>query len=221
MALPWPTSKIVSFAVPLDLTNVAAHRSPSSNLSPILIRYSATKVVSAIPLEPAAGIVGVDPTLSAPDRQRLAGVNAEVVEAVIASLGRKLCADEPAAWKLVDGVGHVLAAEYAEAKHLVGCQVGIKIGIKIAPRRLAQDIAIALLHLVVNSDDPVAHFLCKEAQIGPRPSCLNKSPAAGRKGSGGEIRQRRALPRWADGSVEPNVPASGISCQRADSPTRT
>ena len=187
MALSWPTGEIVSFAVPLDLTNVAAHRPPSSNLSPILIRHSATKVVAAIPLEPTAGIVGVNPTLSAPDRQRLAGVYAEIVEAVVASLGRKLCADEPAAWELVDRVGHVLAAEHAEAKHLVGWQIGIKIGIKIAPRRLAQDIAIALLHLVVNSDDPVAHCLCGEARgLGPRPSGVNKnSPAAGRKVSGG------------------------------------
>jgi hypothetical protein len=53
---------------------------PASNLALILARQSATMEIAAIPLEPSAGIIGMDPALGPPDTERLAGVNAEAVQ---------------------------------------------------------------------------------------------------------------------------------------------
>ena len=49
-----------------------------------LPRHAAAHVVAAIPLEPAARIVGMQPSLGAPDRERLAGIDAEVIQRTVA-----------------------------------------------------------------------------------------------------------------------------------------
>ena len=46
------------------------------------------RAIAAIPLEPAARIVGMNPALGAPYRERLAGIDTEIVERGIAFAGR-------------------------------------------------------------------------------------------------------------------------------------
>jgi hypothetical protein len=86
-------------AVPLDLPDVSAHRLPSPDLPPVLVGQAAAHVVAAVPLEPTARVVGVNPTLLAPHRQRLAGVDAEEVERAVAAARGQLGAGEPALWE--------------------------------------------------------------------------------------------------------------------------
>jgi hypothetical protein len=63
--------------VPFDLVDVAPNSFPPLDLPRLLLRHAAPNVVAAVPLEPAARIVRMNPALAAPDRQRLAGIDAE------------------------------------------------------------------------------------------------------------------------------------------------
>ena len=99
----------------------------------------------------------MDPALGAPDRQWLAGIDAEAVQRAVAPAGGKLRAGEPAARKLVARVGHVLAAEDAEPQHLLRRQFGLELGVEMRADRRDALIAIALLHPVVHHHDPPGH----------------------------------------------------------------
>src|SRR6185437_4067701 len=112
LALPRPAKNIAALAVTLDLPQVPAHRLPPLDLAQVLVLHAAAHIIAAIPLEPAARVVGVNPTLLAPNGQRLARVDAEEVERSIAAVRRKLSAGEPAFGKLVSRVGQVLAPKH-------------------------------------------------------------------------------------------------------------
>ena len=150
--------------MPLDLADVAAHRLPSPDLATILVGQTAAHVIATIPLEPAARIVGMQPSFATPDRERLAGVDAEVVERAVAAAVGKLGGGKPAVRKFALGVGHVFAAEDAEREHLLGRQLRSKFGIEIAARRLRDPVAVALLHLVVDDDGFLA---CRPIHLVP------------------------------------------------------
>src|SRR5690349_6031878 len=113
LALPRAAGQVARLAVPLDLPDMPAYGLPSPDLAPVFGRHAAAHVVAAIPLEPAARIIGVKPSLAAPDRQRLTGVDAEEIERAVAPVGRELRAREPALGKFLAGIRHVLAAEHA------------------------------------------------------------------------------------------------------------
>src|SRR5262245_8217616 len=157
--------------MPLDLAQVAAYRLPSPDLAAILVGQAPAHVITTIPLEPAARIAGMNPSLVQPDRDGLAGIDAEEVErAVVLAVG-KLGRGKPAARKFALGVGHVLAAEDAERKHLLGRQLRSKFGIEIAAGGLRDPVAIALLHLVVDDDGFLAcrpTHLCPPRRVGHR-----------------------------------------------------
>src|SRR5262249_4488293 len=95
LALDRPAMQVARLAMLLELRDVAHHLPPARDLA-MVVRMAAAHVVAAVPLEPAARIVFVDPTLLAPIGQRLRGVDAEVVERLILALGRELGAGEPA-----------------------------------------------------------------------------------------------------------------------------
>src|SRR6476620_1430858 len=57
---------ITMFAVALKLGNVAAHSVPAPDLPRILFWHSPAHIVAAIPLEPSAWIVGMNPPFLAP-----------------------------------------------------------------------------------------------------------------------------------------------------------
>ena len=65
LALPAPAIEIARFTVFLQLRHVAANGSPTRNLTQIILA-AASAIISAIPLEPAAWIVGMNPTFTPP-----------------------------------------------------------------------------------------------------------------------------------------------------------
>src|SRR5512143_537183 len=76
------TVHIPRSAVLLYLVDVPPHRKPALDL-PIIVVASSTQVVPAIPLEPAARVLRVDPALGIPDGQWLRRVGGGVVESVV------------------------------------------------------------------------------------------------------------------------------------------
>src|SRR5262245_27447263 len=141
----------------LHLPHMAADRLPALDLPAVLVWQAATHVIAAIPLKPAARIVRINPAFAFPFRQRLARIHAEKIAARIAASRRQLRAGKPATGKFAPAVGHVLAAEHAEPEHLSRRQLRLEFRVKATSRRRAQHVAIALLHLVVDDDDTLAH----------------------------------------------------------------
>src|SRR5688572_16889432 len=101
-----------------DCRDVARNRPPSPDL-PCIVRGSAAHVKPAVPLKPSAWILGTDPTVSAPHRERLRCVDAETIQTRIAPLRTQLRTGKPARGELAAAVGHVFAAEHTKAQHLL------------------------------------------------------------------------------------------------------
>src|SRR5580700_11184070 len=81
LALALAAGEIARFAMPLDLADMPADGFPALDLACVLLGLAAAQIIAAIPLEPAARIVRMDPTLLAPFRQRLAGTDTEISSA--------------------------------------------------------------------------------------------------------------------------------------------
>src|SRR5687768_15013268 len=109
---------------------MTANGAPASDLARIVFAAPA-HVVTAVPLEPAARIIGMHPSFAAPLCQRLRGVHTEIVELRIALAWAELRAFEPVRRKLTSAVGQVLAAENAQSKHLFGRQFRIELWVKV------------------------------------------------------------------------------------------
>ena len=134
LSLPFAAGLVSRLAVTFDLPNVSSHCLPPPNLPKVFLRHSAADIISAVPLKPAAWIVRVYPAVLAPYGQRLAGIDAEVVERGIAAIFGKFCAFEPTFWEFFSCVSHVLAAEHAQSKHLFGGYLWNELRIEIATR---------------------------------------------------------------------------------------
>src|SRR3569832_2036325 len=89
LALAGAAVEVARLAGLLDLRDVAHDLFPAPDLARIVLR-AAAHVIAAIPLEPAARILVVDPTLAAPVRQRLGGVDAEIIERRVLLFRREL-----------------------------------------------------------------------------------------------------------------------------------
>src|SRR5262249_32074595 len=152
LPLPAPAQEIAGLAVFLHLAHVPFNRLPALDLSCILIRQTAAHVVAAIPLEPSARIVRVDPAFASPFGQRLACVDPKEIACVVATAGSEFGADEPAFRELTSAISHVFAAEYAEFEHLWWRELRLELGIEVPAGCRAQHVAIAFLHLVVVRD---------------------------------------------------------------------
>src|SRR6516165_1204003 len=85
LALPRSTCRVAALAVRLDLCDVPPDGLPSFNLADILLRDAPPHVITAVPLKPASRIVGIDPAFLAPDRERLAGINSDIVQRAVAT----------------------------------------------------------------------------------------------------------------------------------------
>src|SRR5262249_20120420 len=144
--------QIAGFAMLLDLPHMAPDRLPALDLPLVFGGHAAAHVITAIPLKPAARIVGMDPAFAFPFRQRLARIHAEKITAGIVAARRKLRSGEPAFGKFTPAVRHVFAAEYAEPQHLRRRELRLELLVEAAARRRAQRVAIALLHLVIDGD---------------------------------------------------------------------
>lgn len=158
LALSAAAEQIARFTVTLNLPHVSAHGLPASDLAAIFVRRAPANVVAAIPLEPTARIVRMNPSLGAPFRQGLTRINAEEIERAVTPPGCELGTCEPAPGKLFAAIGHVLAAEYAETKHLLRRQIGREFRIEVAADGSRQPIAVTLLHPVVDEDDALSHL---------------------------------------------------------------
>jgi hypothetical protein len=157
LSLAPPARQVAWFAVALDLPNVSSHRLPSSYLSLVLFRNSATHVVTTVPLEPTSGIVWVNPSLLTPHREWLAGIDAEVVEETISASAGELRVFEPTFRKFASCVRHVLAAKNTELQHLFRCQVWTKRRIEVAALWLNKLILISALHHIIYHKGSLSH----------------------------------------------------------------
>src|SRR5579863_4409233 len=86
LALPLAAGDVARLAVPLHLADMAADRLPASDLARVLAGNAAAHIVAAVPLEPAARIVAKNPAFAAPHRQRLAGIDPEIIQRLVALL---------------------------------------------------------------------------------------------------------------------------------------
>ena len=94
LALLAAALQVAAAAVLFYLGDVATNRPPAFDL-PLVVRAAAAHVVAAVPLEPAARVFFVEPTLFAPHGERLRGVDAEVVQLGVVPLVAQLGAREP------------------------------------------------------------------------------------------------------------------------------
>src|SRR3974390_2367286 len=143
--------RIPGLAVFPDLLDVTPYRLPALDLARVFLRHAAAHVIAAVPLKPAARIIRVNPALLAPFGQMLASVDAEIIEQAVAVFRRKFRVREPTRGQLLATVGHVLAAEDAEPKHLFRRQVGLELRIEAAADRCNEIIAVTALHLIADS----------------------------------------------------------------------
>jgi hypothetical protein len=132
------------------LADVAADGAPAFYLAVVFAWDSSAHVVSAIPLEPTARVVFVYPTFASPFGQGLAGVNLEEVEHGVLFVGAQLGAREPFFGEFGLAIGHVFAAEDAEAEHLLWGELGLEVGVEVFAGGFGALVGVVFLHLVVD-----------------------------------------------------------------------
>jgi hypothetical protein len=150
LALPRAAGEIARLTAASHLCRVTADRLPPLDLTRILIWHAAAHAVAAIPLEPAAGIIRMDPALPAPYRKRLTGVDTEIIEGAVTAPGGQLRASKPARRELLLAIGHVLATEYSKRQHLFGSKIRTKLRIEVASYGVREKVRIAPLHSVID-----------------------------------------------------------------------
>jgi len=89
LSLTLAAEEIAGHAVALNPANVPARRLPAFDLPAVFLGDPPSGEISAVPLEPAAGILRAYPAFGAPDRQWLACINSEVVERTVAGARRE------------------------------------------------------------------------------------------------------------------------------------
>jgi len=100
---------------------------------------------------------------------------------------------EPARWELLSAIGHVFAAEHAEAKHFGGRQMRFELGIEFATNRRDAFIAVIPLHAIIDRD-PSCHIAARseiDMQAREHVSALLTPTAAVRCCTG--VRQQRCV----------------------------
>ena len=150
LPLAWPAECVTWAAIGLYLAYMASHSVPTAYLTCVFFWQASAHVVPAVPLEPAARIVFVNPALSAPLGQRLRGVDFEKVEFRVARAFGELCAPKPRSRKFFRAVTHIDAAKDAGVEHLAWCEFGFKIRSKSPADRRGQLVRIPFLHAVVH-----------------------------------------------------------------------
>src|SRR6185295_1201193 len=146
-----PTFEIARFAVLPNRRHVPRDRPPASNL-PGVVDGSAAHVVAAIPLEPPTWILLVDPSAATPHGARLRGVHAETIQPRVMPLGAQPGAGDPAPWKLLLAIRHVLPAEDAEPQQLFRRQIRHEPRREVPADRLSTPVDVAALHPIGDDD---------------------------------------------------------------------
>lgn len=156
------TQEVPAIAVPGELPDVTADCSPTANLALVLVRYPSPLIVTAIPLEPAARVVRVDPSLGAPHRQRDTRFDAEKVKVAVGGSRGKLRLSKPGLGKFVTTIAQVNTAEDSEREHFLGGEVWRKLPVKIPSDRGDQLVPVTALHVIV---DDHASWLARAAHL--------------------------------------------------------
>ena len=151
--MPAAAREVARIAVGANLREVPGHRLPAADLA-LIVGMAPAHVITAVPLEPSARIVGMDPALLAPVRERLRCVDEEKVQLWTVRLVAKPVALEPRFRELRSAVRHVPSAEHAEPEEFAGPELRMKITMEILPGFFEAKIAVAALHEVVDE-----HFL--------------------------------------------------------------
>lgn len=169
LPLAAPALKVASCAVLLQLRHVSPDEAPSFDLSQ-LVRMPSPGIVPAIPLEPAAGIIRMNPSLRLPDFERLRSIHSKIVQGRPVPVLAKLGASEPARRKLFPAISHVFPAEDSKREHLPRRQPRRKFRSKFAADRFRPPVDVRLLHPVVHQyPDRFHSFRCSGA-------CLTRNP---------------------------------------------
>lgn len=150
LALPGPAGKGGFTAVLFDLSYMPLYGFPSLYLPQVFFWKAPAHIVAAVPLEPSARVILMNPAFFYPNRQRLAGVNLEIIQLRIVPLGAKLCFLKPACRKFFAAVSHIFPAKNTQFQHFPGSKLRLKIRGKIFAFRLGKDIAVIALHLIIN-----------------------------------------------------------------------
>ena len=132
-----------------QLRNVATHRAPAFDLSEIVV-VSPPGIVTAIPLEPPARIVRVNPAFLSPHLEWLRRAHAEIIQRRLMAFLRNLRALEPAHRKFLPAIGQVFPAKHAKLKHLFRSQLRRESQPEFAPHRLRAVIPVPFLHPVID-----------------------------------------------------------------------
>lgn len=157
LALAGTARGVARAAIGRDLPQVPADGIPAFDLPRVFFWNSPPHVVPAIPLEPAARVVTVNPALSAPFGERLACVHFEMIELGVALAfarlaRRKLGFREPRFREFLGAVAHVDAAEDADGEHLGWSQIRPEIRREILSGRFGQFVFVTLLHQVIDDN---------------------------------------------------------------------
>ena len=164
-ALAGAARQVAGAAVPFQLGDVSAGGSPAADLT-LVVGHPAAAEVAAIPLEPAPRVVGVNPAVFSPQRQRLRGIDAEKIQLGVVPLGAEAGLVEPLGREFGLAVGHVFATKHAQREQLFGSKLRAKIRMEILSLRLGHEIDVALLHEVIDDDSPLFHgCLCRSAAV--------------------------------------------------------
>ncbi len=149
LALLWAARFIARQAVRLNLSNVTAHRNPAPDLS-VVVRASAAKVVAAVPLKPAARILGADPSPFEPLGSRLTCRHAKVIKRRIGNSVRiQFCMRKPLTWKFLCAFIQVNAAEHTEREHVLGGgKIRLEARIEFFSRGTLERIPVARLQRI-------------------------------------------------------------------------
>ena len=148
LSLSGSARKVAWLTVIAQLRCMSSKCLPAFDLAHVLVGHAAPHIVAAIPLEPSARIVGMEPSLSSPLRQGAAGIDPKVVQGAVSPARRKFGPFEPASRKFRCAIGHVLSAEYSQRQHFLRRQLGSKLGVEVAAQRCRKHVAISMLHAI-------------------------------------------------------------------------
>ena len=156
---PNAVGPIVFRAVPDDLSVVSFERAPALHLHFVDAGHPPPAIIAAVPLEPAAVVRTVQPSIGPPCPQRLPAFDFKEVALDVRCIGRQGPVSsrrlKPLGGEFILTVVQILAFEHAEGEHLPRREVRFEYtwDMHIAERG-GQSVAIApLVHLVRARDN--------------------------------------------------------------------
>ncbi len=178
LTLPRTTIQTATRTVAFQLAEMPADRSPAFDLTQV-IGATSPRIISAIPLKPAARIFRINPAIFPPNDERLRSVHPKKVELGVVPLRAKLRPAEPTGRKLPRAIGHVFPAEDAECEHLLGRELRFEFRPKAAAGWFGPPIRIAVLHSITNDHTHRLHFAEAESEAAARAVTTPESRRSG------------------------------------------